>query len=51
MTKEQIVGVLRGYQRMIERTTPEYSAVTLDDIYCSVCHVLREVEKESSKTK
>ena len=51
MTKAQIIGVLRGYQRMIERTAPEHSAVTLDDIYCSVCHILREIEKENNKTK
>ena len=40
-TKEQLVDILKSYQRMIDRGGKEYPAVVLDDIACSIKCVLK----------
>jgi hypothetical protein len=46
MTKAQIIGVLRSYQRLIERTERGLESATLFDLECSIAHVLHECEKD-----
>ena len=46
MTKAQLIGVLRNYQRLIDRTEYGLESATLFDIECSIAHVLRECEKD-----
>lgn len=41
-TRDDLLEVLQGYARMIERDNGQYPAVVLDDIYHSVKHVLKE---------
>ena len=45
-TSDQLVDILKSYKRMIEHDNGRYPLVTIIDIYSSINHVLKEIEKK-----